>query len=348
MVLIHKKILGLFLVVSCMLILAFIPDVDSPSWDNNTPVHEILFALGEKKPDHFMKKITPELIKRGEELILKGQSTSPKGKRSERISKYYQCTTCHNLVQEDPDLTSRDPEMRLDYVAKKKLPFLQATTFHGIVNRETWYNDDYVKKYGDLVRKANKSLEESIQLCATECAQGRLLEKWEMNAVVAYYWSIGFKMGELGFSEEEWKEINSIYRNEDKHQSIIDLIKSKYMLKSPATFGEVPNDKVKGYEGLEGRPDKGKLIYELSCQQCHRDEGVSWFILDNNKLTFKQLVKDIPKDKHFALYDIIRHGTYAVPGHRPYMPHYPEERMSNQQIEDLRSYIEQEAGVKTK
>ncbi|RMF22347.1 MAG: cytochrome c, partial [Bacteroidetes bacterium] len=36
------------------------------------------------------------------------------------------------------------------------------------------------------------------------------------------------------------------------------------------------------------------------------------------------------------------YGTYAIPGHKPYMPHYPLERMSKQQVEDLRAYIEQQ------
>ena len=51
----------------------------------------------------------------------------------------------------------------------------------------------------------------------------------------------------------------------------------------------------------------------------------------------------ITKDSHFSLYQIIAYGTYAIPGHKPYMPHYPLERMSKQQVEDLRAYVELEA-----
>ena len=65
------------------------------------------------------------------------------------ISKYYVCTTCHNLEIEDPDLRVSDPETRLTFAKENDLPFLQGSTFKGIVNRESWYNDDYVKKYGD-------------------------------------------------------------------------------------------------------------------------------------------------------------------------------------------------------
>ncbi|MEO0897256.1 MAG: c-type cytochrome [Bacteroidota bacterium] len=342
MVLRNKWIWSLLTIICCIVVMAFKPVSKLKKWDAETPIHEVLFALGEEKPKHFLKKMTPEMVERGKEIILTGQTTSPKGKKSSRVSKYYQCTTCHNLVQEDPDLTKRDPELRLDYAIKNKLPFLQATTFHGIVNRESWYNDDYVKKYGDLVRKANQSLEESIQLCATECAQGRLLKGWELEAVTAYFWSLGFKLGELGLTDQEMGQLVEGNEAADPEE-LRAMLKSKYMLKSPAHFGDAPPNKEKGYEGLTGNPERGKHIYELSCQYCHKEGGVSWYTLDDNKLTFKELLRNIPKEKHFSLYQIIRYGTYAVPGHRPYMPHYPIERMSNQQVEDLRSYIVQEA-----
>jgi len=343
MVLNNKWVISIALSLVFLGISAFISPKDGPRWDEKTLVYDVLFALGEDKPKHFIEA-DEEWIKRGETLIKEGKAKGPEGESSSRISKYYQCTTCHNLVQEDPDLRKRDPEMRLDYVVEKGIPFLQATTFHGVVNRESWYNDDYVKKYGDLVRRANEDLEASIQLCATECAQGRRLEGWEMKAVKAYFWNLGFRMGDLDLSEEEWSRIEA----KEDPEALIDLIKGKYMLKSPAHFAEAPPNKKKGYEGLVGRPEKGKMIYESSCQHCHKPRGVSWYVLDDNVLTFRQLVNDIPKDSHFSLYQIIRYGTYAVPGHRPYMPHYPLERMSHQQMEDLRAYIEQEAGIKGK
>ena len=89
--------------------------------------------------------------------------------------------------------------------------------------------------------------------------------------------------------------------------------------------------------------ERGKALYELSCLHCHQGGGVSGYVLDRKRLSFKHLRNNITKDSHFSLYQIIRYGTYALPGHRPYMPHYPLERMSNQQVEDLRAYIEQEA-----
>ena len=45
------------------------------------------------------------------------------------------------------------------------------------------------------------------------------------------------------------------------------------------------------------------------------------------------------------MYEVIRHGTYDVLGHQEYMPQYTLEKLSDQQIEDLRAYIEMGAGT---
>ena len=65
--------------------------------------------------------------------------------------------------------------------------------------------------------------------------------------------------------------------------------------------------------------------------------------LDNDKLTFQKFKRNLTKKTDYNLYDIIRHGTYAADGKPRYMPLYPEERMSNQQIEDLNAFMLAEA-----
>ncbi|MDW3649741.1 MAG: cytochrome c [Bacteroidia bacterium] len=313
-----------------------------PDWNEDTPVQEVLEYLGESKPGHSLLVGNEDknmLIQRGEEIVKRGRTIGPDGSKSKFVSKHYVCTSCHNLVQEDPDLKSRDPEARLDYAIEKQLPFLQATTFHGIVNRESWYNDDYYKKYGEFVKPARESLREAIQLCATECAQGRLLEDWEMDAVLAYYWSLEFKLGDLEMNSEQMKSLKNLSENTRTQQDAKELLKSFYMQKSPATFGDAPPDKIAGY-GLKGDEERGKSIYTLACLHCHKEGGVSKYTLDHGKLSLRHIRKKIPQDSHMSLYQIVRYGTYALPGHRPYMPHFPLERMSNQQLEDLRAYIE--------
>ncbi|RMG32156.1 MAG: cytochrome c, partial [Bacteroidetes bacterium] len=309
-------------------------------WISDSSLQDVLATLGEPTPLHRLA-IDGEMVVRGEEIVKKGRTTNPNGTRSRYISKYYVCTSCHNLEREDPDLRISEPETRLSYVKERGLPFLQGTTFRGIVNRESWYNDDYIKKYGDeKIRRANHNLREAIQLCAIECSQGRPMESWEIDAVLAYFWTLEWKLGDLGLSEADYARLNNPPANEAEKLARRQWLKSLYLQKSPAHFFDAPPNKYEGYEGLTGDPRRGKDLYDLSCLHCHKAGGVSHYLLDYDKLTFRHLQEKIPKDSHFSLYQIIAYGTYAIPGHRPYMPHYPLERMSKQQVEDLRAFVE--------
>lgn len=304
-------------------------------------IYTLLKSFGEEMPAHARENASAEQIEKGRDLVFKGRALGPNGKMSNYISKFYVCTSCHSPVREDPDLRIFDPEARLSYVSENKQKFLQGSPFYGIANRKTWYNDDYVLKYGDLVKPASKSLAEATQLCAKVCSSGRYLEDWELEAILAYYWSNQIKLKDLDLSA---KEINLLEKgSESDYPDLIKMIKGKYALKSPATFGHNPKNYEKGY-ALEGRPEKGKLIYEFSCQTCHKESGVSGMTLEDSRLDFQKFKRNLTKDSDYNLYNIIRHGTYAEDGKPRYMPLFPEERMSNQQIEDLRSYILQRAG----
>ncbi|MFQ3214803.1 MAG: mono/diheme cytochrome c family protein [Marivirga sp.] len=306
--------------------------------DNLIDVYKV---LGEPMPTHYLATADTAAITRGYDLIHVGKTTPPKGFKSTSISKFYTCTSCHNVTREDPDLTVVDQEARLKYAMANRLPYLQGSTFWGVVNRETWYNDDYVLKYGSLVEKAENSLEESIQLCAQVCAQGRYVEEWEMNSMLAYFWSLQMKVADLDLGDAELAQLNILAKNNQNDSAII-FLKSKYLTKSPATFPTLPKSKEKGYPH-QGRPEMGKAIYELGCQHCHHAYGESDLVLDNSVLTFKWLQKNITANTHESIYEIIRKGTYSEMGHKEYMPLYTVEKMSDQQLEDLRAYIVQEA-----
>ncbi|REE05580.1 c-type cytochrome [Marinoscillum furvescens] len=329
-----KKVLTLFIGLTS---LSAVLSLKAPhtSWTNDTPVSEVLFTLGAEKPAHYLEP-TPEMIKAGRELVTEGRTVLPSGAKSAYISKYYTCTSCHNTVREDPDLTLVDPDARLDFAIANQIPYLQASTFWGIVNRETWYNGDYEKKYGQLVEPARNSLKESVQLCATVCAQGREVNDWEMKQILAYFWSLEMKLGDLNLSEKTSSLIESEQLSASEK---INLIKESYLVLSPATFGEVPQDKEAGYP-YKGDRRLGKAIYQLGCQHCHRPEGESDVVFDNTSLTYNWLKKHIPANTQQSLYEIIRKGTYAEYGHQEYMPHYTLEKMSDQQVEHLRAFIE--------
>ncbi|MBL4709081.1 MAG: cytochrome c [Flavobacteriales bacterium] len=335
------KIAGLSIVgISVLLLSAF--DQPKNNFSNETPIYELLKAFGEPMPKHAPASMNEEIVKRGRDLVFEGRTIGPNGNKSKYISKFYTCVSCHSPIQEDPNLQFFDPQARLDHAAKNNLKFLQGSTFYGIANRESWYNDDYVLKYGALVEPASKDLAEATQLCAKVCSSGRYLENWELEAILAYYWSNQLKLGDLDLSDTE-KE-NLAEASTGSNSEMVSLLKSKYARKSPATFGHSPKNHRKGYASIkEGNPENGKKIYQLSCMSCHQEGGVSGISFGQTKLDFKKFKRNIGKKSNYNIYDIVRKGTYAGQGKPRYMPLYPEERMSDQQLEDLRVYIEQEA-----
>ncbi len=326
------------IVLSGILVLNFSWSSPAPAYNADTYVYKVLNDLGAPKPVGYLDTISDEMVKRGKDMIFHGHTEKPGGGKSKYISLYYVCTNCHNTVIEDPVLAEMNPTTRLEYAKEHNLPFLQGTTFYGATNRETWYNDDYYKKYGDLVKPANHDIREAIQLCAQECSKGRVLENWEVEAILAYYYSISYKLSDI-FSADEIEQLNNRVKNKSDYPAAISWIKSKYALKSPATFVEPPYNRT---TALTGDPQNGKAIYELSCLTCHKPYGCSDNVFDQSKFTFNKFASDFTKN-YWWLYEIARHGKYGYPGHEPYMPHYTAERMTDQQIEDLKAYFELEA-----
>jgi len=311
--------------------------------DQEMRVTKALSILGFDGPDHFPD--TDEFgvsAERGKDLVMNGISTKPGGGKTRKQSKHFVCTSCHNLVKEDPDLRYSDPQARLEYTQENGLPFLQATTLYGVVNRESFYNDDYEKKYGDLVHAARNDIRGAIQLCATECAQGRKLKKWELESVLAYLWTIDLKLGDLGLSDEEMEFVDAAMTDAAKQDSAVNLIRSRYLKGSPAHFGSAYDSQV-ATESLQGDTENGKLIYESSCLHCHKDRRYSYFNLDESKLTFQHLNNKADGYGYHSIFQVIRYGVASKSGKRSYMPQYPLEKMSEQQLRDLEAYIEMRA-----
>lgn len=305
-------------------------------------VSEVLIKLGDKPIQHKPNLINGASVEIGRDLALHGIAKKPGGGKTNIQSKHFVCTSCHNTVKDKPDLRVSDPQKKLEYAKEKGIPFLQGTSLYGIVNRSSFYNGDYDKKYGDLVKPARNNIREAIQLCAIECAQGRKLKRWEIESVLAWLWTLELKMEDLNLSESDYTTINNAINGNGNKDAVIDLVKSYYESGAPATFITPPEDRKKGY-GLVGDPENGKLIYELSCQHCHKDKRYSYYNLDDSKLTFQHLKKHIPKYTRYSLYQVARYGTPPMNGKKAYMPQYTQEKMSDQMMEDLRAYIEQRA-----
>lgn len=310
--------------------------------DGDDSVSSLLEELGEE-----YSAIRPRLdnmnsAQIGEDIIRNGFSKRDNLKKAKRQSKHFVCTSCHNLEREDPDLSISDPQARLDYVIDKGMPFLQGTTLYGAVNRTSFYNDDYYKKYGDLIDPAKNDIREAIQLCAQECAQGRELKDWEIESVLSYLWTIELKVSDLDLSSDELETIESAINDPAQQEEAANLIKSKYLQGSPATFLTPPEDRIVG-TGLNGDVDNGKKLYDNSCLHCHYQKRYSFLHLDDNKLSFKYLNNGASSYSRHSLYQVTRYGTYSLYGKKSYMPNYTEEKMSDQQLADLRAYIKQRA-----
>jgi len=215
---------------------------------------------------------------------------------------------------------------------------------YGAVNRTSFYNGDYYKKYGGLVDKARNDIREAIQLCAVECAQGRSLKHWEIESVLAYLWTLEMKMEDLNLMDSDFQKIMAAVDKDTNKEMAITLLKSNYLQGSPATFIPPPENRKAGAANLTGKPENGKLIYDLSCKHCHEEERYSFFKLDDSQFSLNHLNKHFSKYNRYSTYQVSRWGTSPVAGKKAYMPQYTKERMSVQQLEDLRAYVKQEAG----
>lgn len=308
------------------------------------PVAEVLTGLGDApmphQPDLSLRGASAEA---GKELVLLGRTNAPGFGFGRRISQHFVCTSCHNVERDEPYLSRTDPLARLRYVAEKGLPYLQGSSLYGIVNRSSFYNGDYKKKYGALVDKARNNLREAIQLCATECSQGRHLQDWEMESVLAYLWTIGLKMEDLSLSEEELHAIAAAKEENQGQAEAIQLIKSKYLHGMPATFVEPPSDRNKKTP-TSGDAENGRLLYELSCLHCHRDRRYAFFLLDDSQLSLQYLDRHFSRYSRYSVYEAARYGTSPLPWKRAYMPQYTLEKLSEEMLEDLRTYLHRRNG----
>lgn len=306
-------------------------------------VIEVLESLGAdygaKKPNMSISGVSAEV---GRSIIEDGFAPKPGGGKTGQQSKHFVCTSCHNTQREDPDLTVSDPAARLAYTSDRDLPFLQGTTLYGAVNRDNYYNGDYYKKYGDLVDAARNDVRGAIQLCAVECAQGRSLDDWEVESILAYMWSQQLQMTDLALSEEERSTIENAVAGSGDKSAAQKLINSKYLNGSPATFIKPPEDRKVG-TGFDGDSKMGMLVYKNSCLHCHKNGEYSFFQMDDHAITHKYLNRKADKYSRQSIYQVTRWGVPPKSGKRSYMPQYTSERMSDQQLADLRAYIRERA-----
>jgi len=306
-------------------------------------VIEVLEELGvdysAKRPNMSILGASAEA---GRSIVENGFAPKPSGGNTGQQSKHFVCISCHNTEREDPDLTVSDPEGRLSYTSDRDMPFLQATTLYGAVNRDTYYNGDYYKKYVDLVDAARNDVRGAIQLCAIECAQGRSLDDWELESILAYMWTKELQMKDLDLAATDKAIIEDVLSGNGEKQVAQLIINQKYLGGSPATFVPPPADRKVGTMH-EGDSKMGMLVYRNSCLHCHEKGKYSFFQMDDHAITHRYLNRKADGYSRKSIYQVIRWGVPSKSGKRSYMPQYTSERMSDQQLADLRAYIRDRA-----
>lgn len=305
-------------------------------------VAELLISLGDSPQKHHIREVDPQKVSMGEEIVRKGNTTRPDGTKSKKVSEFFVCTDCHNLVAEAPDPLENDPDVRLRYAMDKDIPYLPGSTFWGMVNRTGWFNGDHIIKYGDLVKPANKDLHNAVQLCSRECSSGRYLEDWELEAVMHYLTTLQLKVSDLALSADEMGMVSS---GADRPAAIA-LVKSKYLDAVPATFLD-PLPLEKRAMGANGDVARGKFIYDRSCMHCHKENGVTKTVFGTKKgqKDAAWLLSYLPKNNGGSIYWICRKGTPPKSRTPQYMPIYSNEKLTDTQIEDLIAYVNQMAGI---
>lgn len=318
---------------------------------DDTPVWDVLTFFGKVRLHAVDTTVEGASAEKGKEIVTKGFTTHPKtGRKTQRQSKYFTCIACHNTSREFADMADNSSKNRLDYAIKNNMPFLQGSTFFGIVNREKYYNGGYQEKYGSVpdIKAAHTDLRKAIHVCATQCSQGRALEAWEMESVLAYFWTLQLRLSDLNFSAEEREKIEFAVKENTSVARAVNILEDKYIDAVAATFLEPMEYRTLDSQLSrdEDRFENGKKIYELSCLHCHEGKKYSFFALDNSRKTFQFLTKKTQQGHKNSLYKITRHGTYPLNGKRAYMPHYPAEKMSDEQLINLRIYVEKMANTK--
>ncbi len=302
-------------------------------------LEQVLNRLGNKPLLHSIDQFDLEKAKMGEDLIFTGY-TRVDGKKTKRISDYFVCTDCHNTTREFRDASSESSADRLNYAKENGLPFLPGSTFWGIYNRTSFYNNDYVEKYGDLVTDARSSLGNSVQLCAEYCSSGRVLKDWELEAIMHYFKRNELHISDLIISMEDKMELTKDNLSDNEKSRLSKVITSSYRQAYSATFLETMSREDRPY-GDGGNPEDGKLIYQKACMFCHQNKRVTYLHLDNGKLSGSLLWRNRKNYTDQSIYQIVRHGTYSKAGRKQYMPLYTKEKMSDEQLNDLVAYIKQ-------
>lgn len=322
---------------------------EAPSFEitESTPVWDVMTKLGKVN----VNRLDPDKkgsAQKGQELVMQGFTTNLKGKRTPRTSPKKTCNACHTIQAEHPNPFVINPQSRLEYADSMGIPFLPGAPFQGIVNRVSFFNDDYqtIFTHEDrlLVKTGHRDIRKAIQACNKLYAEGRKLEYWELESILAFFWTMELKMGDLELPQEEITMIEQAIETNKDNARAVNTMRRYYREIYPATLVEpIPLAERKKISPVLNSFSNGKRLYQRSCLHCHANKRYSDYKLDKKQKTFAFLKKHFDEENSYhSIYAAMRYS----PGHKSEKcnaPHFTGERLSDQQIQDLRFFITQMA-----
>lgn len=307
-----------------------------------TKVWKVMSSLGKVNVNALYKN-TEHDVQKGQELVNTGQTTDFKGKPTPSTSPKLTCIACHSTQPEHPAYGTLDPQKRLEHADSMSLPFLPGPPLYGVVNRISFFMDDYQHKFqqknGFAIRDGHRNIRLAIQACNTVYAKGRNLANWELESILAYLWTLELKMGDLGVPDSLVTIINESIKTNRGNSKAVNLMRYYYPEVYPATLvPPIPVEERQEVSPILNDYKNGRAVWRRSCLHCHANRRFSSLKLDSSPTTFKWLKKHMDTGSRHDFYDAVRYSPNSK-ANRTRPPHYTAERMSDKQLQDLRFFI---------
>lgn len=324
-----------------------VPNADPPfKITNDTKVWKVMTSLGKVNVNVLSKQNRADATK-GQQLVMRGMARNFKGKKTAKTSAKLFCVACHTIEKEHPKVGTMNPQTRLEHGDSMGIPFLPGAPFYGLVNRIAFFTNDYQQIFAHKDRVALTDAHRNIRLAINACnkvyAKGRELAPWEVESILAFLWTMELKMGDLQVPDKTIDIIEESIKTNVGNSRAVNLMRRYYPEIYPASLvAPIPVEERNLISPVLNSYGNGKRVYKQSCIHCHGGKRYANFNLDQSQKTFKFLKKHFDLPTKFSLYDALRYSPGSK-ANKTNPPHYTVQRMTNQQIQDLRFYITQKA-----
>lgn len=343
-----KIIKATSLLLTLIIILPNLATIQSPEFSEDivinpdTKVWDVLTSLGKVNINSIDKGRNSDASK-GRQLVRRGVTVDFKGKKTHPTSHKLTCIACHTTEPEHTLPSTTDPQKRLEYADSLNIPFLPGTPFYGMVNRFAFFNNDYQELFANknklAIQAGHHDIRKAIQACNMVYGKGRILYAWEIESILSYLWSLELKIGDLQMPDSLVAVVQEAVNKKVNNIEAIEIIESFYPAVYPATLvTPLAVEKRKKTSPVINNFNNGMRVYKHSCLHCHANNKYTNLHLDSSEKSFELLKKHFDDGSLHTMYDAIRYSPGSK-GNKTNPPHYTAERMSDQQIQDLRFFI---------